>query len=126
MEKKIKQTKELLERFGITPTQANIELAMKQNNLLVDLENAAIGYWESEIKKKNRIEMLEKLTYFKKNVQCRVRIGGKVVEFIKTWEHDDAMGDSDYSWKITSGQELLTDEEFNEIADFIDIEITGL
>jgi hypothetical protein len=48
MENKIKETKEILERFGITPTQENIELAMRydQNNLIVNLENAAIGHFE--------------------------------------------------------------------------------
>lgn len=45
---KISETKEILERFGITPTQENIELAMRynQDNLIINLENAAIGYFE--------------------------------------------------------------------------------
>ena len=44
----IAQTKEILERFGITPTQESIEAAMRydQNNLIVNLENAAIGHFE--------------------------------------------------------------------------------
>jgi hypothetical protein len=44
----IKQTKEILERFGITPTQESIEAAMRydQNNLVVNLENAAISHFE--------------------------------------------------------------------------------
>jgi hypothetical protein len=48
MENKIKETKELLERFGITPTQENIESAMRynQHNLIVNLENAAIRHFE--------------------------------------------------------------------------------
>lgn len=43
----IKQTKEILERFGITPTQESIEAAMMydQQNLIINLENAAIKHF---------------------------------------------------------------------------------
>ena len=44
----VAQAKELLERFGITPTQENIEAAMRYDseNLTINLENAAISHFQ--------------------------------------------------------------------------------
>lgn len=58
----IKQLKELLERFGITPTPKNIKIASSFNfqNLEISLENAAIGEFEkmrSAVIKRNRLKI---------------------------------------------------------------------
>ncbi|MBP8689262.1 hypothetical protein KBH77_02835 [Patescibacteria group bacterium] len=44
----IKEVKDLLERFGVTPTLKNIELALKKgHDLETELENLVIGYFET-------------------------------------------------------------------------------